>query len=146
MTNQNEFSLSVQRILKKDQRYNHKAYFFLRDALEFTIKGHDPQQLLDKGHISGKTLLDGIRKFAIEQYGPLTMHVLDDWGIKSCEDFGEIVFNLVEVGVLGKNDQDSKDDFKGAYNFKEAFLQPFDPLDTPPFPETPKKRASTRKK
>src|SRR5271169_4418530 len=101
MATQHDFSVSIQKILKKDSRYKHNAYFFLRDALEFTVKGHDPNQLIDKGHISGKTLLEGIRKFAIEQYGPLTITVFDDWGIKSCEDFGEIVFNLVEVGILG---------------------------------------------
>lgn len=145
MNAQEDFSISVKKIIQKDHRYKHNAYFFLRDALEFTVKGHNPNQLLDKGHISGRALLDGIRKFAIEQYGPLTITVFDDWGVKSCEDFGEIVFNLVEVGILGMSDKDSKEEFKNAYAFKEAFLKPFQPIKKTKTPLESKKKTNKAK-
>jgi uncharacterized repeat protein (TIGR04138 family) len=55
------------------------------------------------------------------------MLVLNDWGVKACEDFGEIVFNMVESGMLLQTDKDSREDFRGGYDFYEALRQPFMP-------------------
>jgi uncharacterized repeat protein (TIGR04138 family) len=57
----------------------------------------------------------------------MALLVLEEWGIRSCEDIGEIVFNMVEANLLAKTDEDSRDDFKGAYDFQEAFREPFLP-------------------
>lgn len=109
-------------ILKRDPRYTENAYFFVRDALDHTVRQFDKPR-----HISGQELLDGIRKYALSEYGPVTKRVLFEWGINECIDFGNIVFNLVGEGLLGKTDDDSIEDFTGGYDFVEAFDQPFLP-------------------
>jgi len=109
-------------ILRRDPRYTADAYYFVREALDHTVR-----QLVKPRHISGQELLDGIRKYALSQYGPVTKRVLSEWGINECIDFGHIVFNLVNEGLLGKTDEDSIEDFSGGYDFAEAFSQPFQP-------------------
>jgi uncharacterized repeat protein (TIGR04138 family) len=109
-------------ILRHDPRYTAEAYFFIRDALDHTVR-----QLETPRHISGRELLDGIRKYALDEYGPVAKRVLSEWGIGECIDFGNIVFNLVNEGLLGKTDSDSIDDFANGYDFAEAFLHPFRP-------------------
>lgn len=109
------FYKKVEGIVKKDRRYKADAYEFLMCSLWFTQK-----KLKRPGHITGRELLEGIREFVLEQYGPLARTVLKHWGIKTTEDFGEIVFNLVENGLLKKTDKDSRQDFKNVYNFAEA--------------------------
>ena len=73
------------------------------------------------GHISGAQLLDGLRELAIESFGKRAKGRLNSWGIFKCEDFGEVVFNLVKVGLLAKQENDSKADFQGGYDFDAAF-------------------------
>ena len=76
---------------------------------------------------SGKELLDGIRLYALKSFGPMVPTMLEAWGIHSCEDFGEIVFNMIKYQVANKSESDSRDDFKGGYNFDDAFRKPFLP-------------------
>ena len=72
-------------------------------------------------HITGQEFCDGIRRYAIDQYGPLARTVLEYWGIHETLDFGKIVFALVDIGLMRKTEEDSLDDFKGVYDFKTAF-------------------------
>lgn len=111
-----DFYEKVEEIVKKDPRYKPDAYEFVMQALWFTQR-----KLKRKGHITGKELLEGIRKLGLELYGPMTKSVFEHWGIKKTEDFGEIVFNMVEDGLMSKTDRDSRNDFKDAYDFKETF-------------------------
>ena len=78
-------------------------------------------------HVSGQELLNGIRQFALQQFGPMVVTVFEEWGVKSCRDFGEIVFNMVEIGLLAKTDKDTRDDFQNGYDFTDAFAKPFWP-------------------
>ena len=114
----------VQQILAKDSRYHHDAYFFIRDALDFTKK---PGGRKSPQHVTGQQLLEGIREFGLSQFGPMAITVFEEWGIKECKDFGEIVFNLVDNGVLAKNENDKKSDFADGYDFRDAFQKPFLP-------------------
>ena len=75
-------------------------------------------------------ILTGRREYALKEYGPVAKRVLSEWGINECIDFGHIVFNLVNEGLLGKTDEDSIEDFSGGYDFTEAFLHPFRPQGT----------------
>lgn len=109
-------------ILKRDSRYPAEAYCFVRDALDHTVR-----QFGKPRHISGQELLSGIREYALAEYGPVTKRVLQEWGINECIDFGHLVFNLVNEGLLGKTDGDSLDDFADGYDFAEAFEHPFQP-------------------
>jgi uncharacterized repeat protein (TIGR04138 family) len=117
-------------ILARDPRYHRDAYFFVKDALDYT------QKLVNKNtehatgrvrHVTGQELLGGIRDFALVQFGPMTITVFEEWGVRSCTDFGEIVFNMVESALLAKTEKDTRDDFKSGYDFEEAFRQPFLP-------------------
>lgn len=121
------FDEVLESILAKDPRYHRDAYLFLREALEFTQKQIGKQNKNEIRHISGQELLAGIRDYGLSQYGPLTATVLNEWGVRQCEDFGEIVFNMVELGLLSKTERDSRDDFKGGYDFHQAFRAPFLP-------------------
>jgi len=117
----------LDKIVAEDPRYQRDAYLFVREALDFTQKKLTKQEKGAARHVSGQELLEGIRDFAIHQYGPMAMVLLNEWGIRRCEDFGEIVFNLVERNVLAKTEKDSRDDFRGGYDFTEAFVKPFLP-------------------
>jgi uncharacterized repeat protein (TIGR04138 family) len=77
--------------------------------------------------VSGQELRDGIRQFALQQFGPMTVTVFEEWGVRHCRDFGEIVFNMVEIGLLAKTDRDSRDDFQNGYDFTDVFRKPFWP-------------------
>jgi uncharacterized repeat protein (TIGR04138 family) len=118
---------AIDDILRRDPRFERDAYYFVRDGLDHTIKLRKKSLQGADRHVSGQELLEGIRSFALQQFGPLTRTVLEHWGVKRCEDFGEIVFNLVEKGVLSKTDRDSREDFKNGYDFEEAFEKPFRP-------------------
>ena len=121
------FEELIEPILAKDARYHRDAYLFLREALDHTRKTVGRPRKSEVGHVTGQELLAGIREYALQQFGPMTLTVLEEWGIKRCEDFGELVFNMVESGLLAKTDKDSRDDFKAGYDFHEAFRQPFLP-------------------
>jgi uncharacterized repeat protein (TIGR04138 family) len=119
-------------ILAKDPRFHRDAYFFLREALDYTQKAIVKENKGQMRHITGQELLGGIREYALTQFGPMVITVLEEWGIKRCEDFGDIVFNMVDAGVLAKTDKDTREDFSGGYDFDEAFRKPFLPQDKLP--------------
>jgi uncharacterized repeat protein (TIGR04138 family) len=125
-----DFAEAVDSIVKEDPRYRRDAYFFLRDALTHTIKlgkrGRDAG-----GHVTGQQLLDGIRLYALKQFGPMVVTVFEYWGIHACTDFGEMVYNLIHARVFGKTDADSIEHFKDGYSFQEAFVDPFLPEKRP---------------
>jgi uncharacterized repeat protein (TIGR04138 family) len=133
------FEQALDQIREKDPRYTRDAYLFLREALDHTQKSvkapresrssrsEKAAEGLPIRHVTGQELLDGIRTYALEQFGPMVLTVFEDWGIRSCADFGEIVFNMVEIGLLAKTDKDTREDFKNGYNFDEAFRKPFLP-------------------
>ena len=121
------FEEGLELILSKDSRYDRDGYLFIREALDHTQKAIIKDNQGNLRHVSGQELLGGIRDFALAQFGPMTITVLEEWGIHNCQDFGEIVFNMVEVGLLAKTEKDSRDDFQGGYGFDEAFRRPFLP-------------------
>jgi uncharacterized repeat protein (TIGR04138 family) len=118
----------VQLIRKDDARYEEGAYIFMRQALDHTLTGIKEHEKTGKHrHVTGQELCQGIRDYALEQYGPMALKLLQSWGVLKTEDFGQIVFNLVECGVFGKTDTDSIEDFNNVYDFQEAFEEPFLP-------------------
>ncbi|HZF00749.1 MAG TPA: Minf_1886 family protein [Methylomirabilota bacterium] len=123
------FDATLENILAKDSRYSHEAYMFVRESLDFTQKIIGKENRGTVRHVSGQELLDGIRQFALQQFGPMVITVFEEWGVKSCRDFGEIVFNMVEANLLAKTDKDTRDDFQNGYDFTDAFRKPFWPQD-----------------
>ena len=119
-------------LLAKDERYPRAAYQFVREGLDYTQ--HKIAKISDAKeprHVSGQELSDGMRQFALESYGPMAKMLLNEWGIHSTTDFGEIVFNLVENNLLAKTDKDTRDNFTGGFDFDEAFTAPYLPLAKP---------------
>jgi len=113
-----EFQDIIETIYNKDRRYKEDAYIFVMEALSYTQKKFKKHK-----HVSGDQMLEGVRELLINKYGPMTLSVLRHWGIKKTEDFGNIVFNLVENKVLSKTEEDNIEKFKNAYDFEDVFNQ-----------------------
>jgi len=139
------FNEALAIILKADTRYPKDAYVFLRLALDFSIKSLNKPDHGPARHITGRELLDGIRLYALQEFGPLARTVLAAWGITRTEDFGEIVFNLVSHGILGKTEQDKREDFTDCYSFHDAFTVPFLPAAAKSTPPAIKRKRISRK-
>jgi uncharacterized repeat protein (TIGR04138 family) len=129
------FEEVVEKIVGRDARYHRDAYFFLREALTFTQKAVGKAQRGETHsrksesthHVTALELLGGIREYALTQFGPMASTVLDEWGVRTTEDLGEMVFNMIDHSLLAKTDTDSRDDFKNGYDFAEVFRKPFIP-------------------
>lgn len=108
----------VTELVRRNPRYAEPAYLFVLKALHRRL-----QQLPSPRHVSGAELADAVRELALARFGPMARTVLEHWGIHSTSDMGEIVFSLVECGVLIKQPGDSREDFEGLYTFDEAFTE-----------------------
>jgi uncharacterized repeat protein (TIGR04138 family) len=124
------FHEAVEKILSDDNRYHADAYAFLRDALDATLKRSRKARKDRVDDVSALELLDGFRLHALHEFGPMAITVLEYWGVRSCEDIGHMVFNLVRNGVFGKTDNDTIEAFRRGYDFADAFVAPFRPSPT----------------
>ena len=124
------FSEVVEQICANDARFSSDAYLFVQEGLNHTLKSLKRGGAHAHKHVSGQELLYGLREFALKEYGPMSKAVLNEWGIKTTDDIGQIVFNLVNASVLGKNETDSPSDFKNVFTFDEAFVKPFAPRNS----------------
>lgn len=121
MEEMNDLISKLQRIMGENARYKLEAYSFVLAALNYTVA-----KLEKPRHVTGRELCEGIREFAREQYGPLSYLVFEHWGITRTRDFGELVFALVDAGLMSKTEQDSIADFADVYDLKEAFKKASD--------------------
>ncbi len=129
-----DFNEIVNLICKEDARYDRKAYTFIREGLDHAVKElkkKDAERSRQSLHITGAELLTGIRVYALDQFGPLAITVLNSWGVQRCGDMGEIVFNLIEYNVFSKTENDRREDFGEIYTFEDAFVKPFLPRNPP---------------
>lgn len=108
-------------ILRSDPRYQPEAYNFLYEALDYTLKNVVAPRGRSNQHVTGQELLEGVRRYGIEQFGCLAGVVLGSWGIRKTEDIGEMVFNLVDQDLMGKQESDTRDDFADVYEFSDVF-------------------------
>lgn len=112
------------KVLSAAGPYPLEAFNFVREGLSFTVERmHQNVESVpeDARHISGQQLCLGLRDYAIEQYGLLAPMVLAHWHINRTDDFGRIVFAMIDFGLMSKTSQDTIDDFRGVYDFGEAF-------------------------
>ena len=123
------FHAGLAEVVRRDSRYTYEAYEFLYEALNHTQKmlGRLPPDEAAEGaerqhHVSGPELLAGIRDLALREFGLMARTVLHMWGIQRTDDFGEIVFNLVEAGLMNKTDSDTRQDFHDVYNLDQALV------------------------
>jgi len=120
--------IDLRDIMRSAGGYAPEAYVFLRDGLAHTVAmvhGEDavnePPAEDESRHVSGQQLCMGLRDYAIQRYGLLAKPVLTRWGITRTEDFGNIVFALVDAQLMRKTDEDTIEDFRGVFDFDEAF-------------------------
>ena len=111
----------LQEAVAKDPRYKPEAYIFVHDAL-----GHTWARLDERRHVTGRELLEGIKDLALKRYGRMAKAVLNSWGVKTTDDFGAIVFSLVDAGLLSKTEEDRVEDFHDVYDFDEVFVRSYD--------------------
>jgi uncharacterized repeat protein (TIGR04138 family) len=136
-----DFSEIVNQIYKEDPRFDRKAYAFIRHGLDHTVKElkkTGTERLARTHHVTGQELVQGLRQYALDQYGPLAKTVLNSWGVQQCSDFGDIVYNLIEYNVFSKTETDRREDFANLYSFDEAFVSPFLPATRRHPPATPR--------
>jgi uncharacterized repeat protein (TIGR04138 family) len=106
----------LDQLQERNPRFHTRAYFFVLASLHSVIRSLDEPR-----HISGGELAQGVRRLALDRYGPMARTVLEHWGIHETEDVGGVVFALVDQGVLVKQDEDSLEDFRDVFDFEEAF-------------------------
>ena len=113
----------IVQLRRRDRRFASNAYYFVLDALDWTMVhlGRDAKTGEER-HVGGQELLVGIQEYANEQFGAMAAVVFQQWGVRGSEDFGEIVFNLIDVGLLSRRAQDSRRDFAGG-DFERAFAE-----------------------
>lgn len=132
------FEEAIEEIAASDSRFDRNAYFFLRGVLDETVKNLGRDANLEPGrHVSGPELLEGFRRHALDQFGPMTTTVLEEWGVTKCSDVGAMVFNLIDAGVFGQSEDDRPEDFENGYDFHDAFVRPFLPRQKPKFGSAP---------
>lgn len=117
----------LSRVAEADQRYSIDAYLFVYEALAHTQKMFGCER-----HVTGRRLLEGIRDLALKHYGLMAKRVLNSWGVRTTDDFGAIVFNLVNNGLMSKTDEDSIEDFRTVYDFDQALVQNYTIPARPP--------------
>ena len=130
-----DFDNAIREVTRRDARYHRDAYHFLREALDYTQARHRRVRRPgrdEEAHVSAAELLEGIRAFAIHQYGPMAKFLFQEWGVFTCEDFGEIVFNMIRCGILRKTEEDRLEDFRDRYTFYDAFAKPYLPQSAAP--------------
>jgi uncharacterized repeat protein (TIGR04138 family) len=122
-----QFEQSVLSILKREKRFDPQAFFFLKDALDFTLKRIADGNEGQARHVTGKELLEGFRDLALDQFGPMASTLMREWGVRKCLDVGDMVFHLIEEQVFGKQDSDRREDFSEVFDFEESLVRPFLP-------------------
>lgn len=118
---------AITRITSKDKRFYPEAYFFLKEALDYTTQELSTKARGNSKHVSASQLLHGFRDLALTEFGPMAATLFDEWGIKSCADIGDMVFLLIQEGVFGKQDNDRREDFEELFSFEKVFVEPFLP-------------------
>lgn len=121
------FEQALQNIVQRDPRFSVDSYAFLKQALDHTVTEHSKKDPSMSQHVTARELLIGFKELALKEYGPMASTLLEEWGIKNCSNIGDMVFNLIEEGMFGKQDSDSRDDFSELYDFHEAFVLPYLP-------------------
>jgi uncharacterized repeat protein (TIGR04138 family) len=116
MSDVSTLEAALAEIRNRDGKYNERAYVFVLAALEFA-----QTRLPARRHLSGGELAWACRDFALEQFGMLASAVLTHWGVQMTEDFGQIVFMLIDVGLLARQPTDKLEDFEHVYDFADVF-------------------------
>ena len=106
----------MDRIRLREPRFDERAYLFVLAGLEYC-----QQRLEERRHINGRELALACRDLALERFGVMARLVLQHWGVRSTADIGDVVFTLVDLGLLMSQPTDSREEFIGVFDFDQAF-------------------------
>ena len=120
--------MKLEEIARSDRRYLVEAYQFVFEALDYVLAHPGCRKTPMGRHVTVSDLLEGMRRFGLEHYGPLARCVFESWGVYSTDDLGEIVFRLIDQNLLHQGEHDRKEDFAGAFDFHEVFEAGYRPL------------------
>lgn len=127
-----QFMDAVKALNSHDQKYDTGAYFFLKDALDFTVRRAMESNDGTHRHVAASELLIGFRDLAIQEFGPMASTMMSEWGVNSCTDIGTMVFQLIDEGVFGKQDSDTMEDFSELFPLIETLDAPFETQSASP--------------
>ncbi len=138
-------SFSLYQIVNQDPRYPVEAYWFVREALAYAADSmelgshayNDPDcdaetathRARRERHLTGQQLCEAIRRYALNQYGYMAKVVLNNWKIEETGCFGDIVYNMISVGIMKKSSRDKRSHFDGVFSFDEVFQNDFQICD-----------------
>ena len=108
---------AFEQVVSSHPEYSREAFWFVRDGVDHAVRSHSRASR----HVTAQELLEALRLLAIERYGTAARDTLAGWSVTRCEDFGEIVFALIDSGVFGSRPEDRKSDFEHGYDFASAF-------------------------
>ncbi len=123
----------IMKLLQNDPRFPLEAYQFVREGLGYAQKNlrsgtgsaaRSPRAEEDR-HLTGQQLCEAIRRYALDQFGFMALTVLHSWGIRKTSHFGDIVYNLIEIGEMKKSKKDRREDFENVYDFEQVFRHDF---------------------
>ncbi|MBT8045369.1 MAG: hypothetical protein KJO79_10500 [Verrucomicrobiae bacterium] len=140
-----QFMDAVRAIISRDPRFDVGAYYFLKDALDFTVKRVMESNQGEHRHVAASELLIGFRDLALQEFGPMASTMMSEWRIQSCSDIGTMVFQLIDEGVFGKQDSDSLEDFAELFPLMETLDAPFAPRHTPSARAEVQQKSQTKK-
>ncbi len=129
-----EYPHPIYKVLHDDERYSVEAYQFVREALSYAqdvlgLGVNDSLRVDDvlqaERHLSGQQLCEASRLYALQQFGLMAKTVLATWGIRTTDDLGEIVYNLIKVDLMKKSDNDRREDFDSVFDFESGLTQAF---------------------
>jgi uncharacterized repeat protein (TIGR04138 family) len=106
----------MEQIRLRESRFHESAFLFVLSALEFL-----QARLPERRHVDGGELANAVRELALERFGVMSRLVLEHWGVRSTAHVGDIVFALVDAGLLMSQPGDSRLDFAGVFDFDDAF-------------------------
>ena len=119
-------------VVRRDPRYAYEAYVFVFQAIDHTLKllgrslpdettdAHDP-----RFHLTGRQLVEGLCDFARQEFGLMAPAVFRLWGVRRTDDFGEIVFNLIDADLMSRTAEDSRADFHALFDLDAVLVQDF---------------------
>ncbi len=119
------FSETVDSIVAAFPDYPSEAYHFIRNGLDFTVKRLHSDAAGPPRHVSGRQLAEGLRDYALQEFGPMASFTLASWNLRSTEDFGVIVYKLIDAGLLAQSPDDSIEDFSSLFSLAAALAEPY---------------------
>lgn len=120
------FDQAVEQIYSRNQKIAKEAYYLLQDALDYTTE-KSKEDGAASNHVSAAELLEGFKKYSLDQFGPMAATLFAEWNLTKCSDIGEMVFSLIDEGIFSKQDSDRPEDFVDLFDFAEVFVEPFLP-------------------